>query len=71
MKLKVVAAAVLLSTGAAMAQQGVFGRNLVTNGDAESGPSDPNGYQPVSSIPGWTISGAADVIQYASGYIVG
>jgi uncharacterized protein (TIGR03437 family) len=48
--------------------QSIFGRNLIVNGDAESGPSDPNGHNPISSFPGWTAQGTPDVVQYASGY---
>ena len=51
--------------------QSIFGRNLIANGDAESGPSDPNGLSPISTIPGWTATGAPDVVQYAANYDIG
>ncbi len=51
--------------------QSVFGPNLIVNGDAESGPGDPDGHTPVSSIPGWIASGSPDVVQYASDYDIG
>lgn len=52
----------------ALDAQSIFGRNLIVNGDAESGPGDPDGHTPVTSIPGWKTSGAPDVVQYASDY---
>ena len=42
----------LFSTIETSQAQTVFGRNLVVNGDAESGPGDPDGRTPVTSIPG-------------------
>jgi uncharacterized protein (TIGR03437 family) len=51
--------------------QSIFGQNLIVNGDAESGPSDPNGHNPITSFPGWTAQGAPDVVQYASDYDIG
>ena len=48
--------------------QSILGRNLIVNGDAEAGPSDPNGHNPITSFPGWTAQGTPDVVQYASGY---
>lgn len=50
----------------AVAQQTIFGRNLVVNGDAETGPAS-NGIVPVSSVPGWTRTGTPDVVAYGDG----
>ena len=58
----------LLASTHALYAQSIFGRNLVVNGDAESGPGDPDGHNPVSTIPGWKASGSPDVVQYASSY---
>jgi uncharacterized protein (TIGR03437 family) len=54
----------------ALHAQSIFGTNLIVNAGAEAGPSDPDGHTPVTSFPGWTVSGAPDVNQYASGYIL-
>lgn len=60
-----------LSLGcASLNGQSILERNLIVNGDAEAGPSDANGHNPVTSFPGWTAQGAPDVVQYASGYNV-
>src|SRR5712692_8263284 len=40
----------------------VFGRNLITNGDAESGAGSPDGS--VVPVPGWTTIGNFTVAQY-------
>src|ERR1700722_10334230 len=66
--------AVLLTVGylcsySPLSAQSIFGRNLIVNGDAESGQGDTNGHNPVS-IPAWVSAGAPTVIQYASGYDV-
>jgi len=42
-----------------------YGKNLVVNGDAESGPGT-TGSAPPASIPGWTISGSPNVILYSA-----
>ena len=55
----------LLPTGSLHAQS-IFGRNLIVNAGAESGPSDSTGDTPVTTIPGWTKTGAPDVVQYAA-----
>ncbi len=52
----------------ALDAQSIFGPNLIVNGGAESGPSDPDGSSPISTVPGWTATGAPDVVQYGSGY---
>jgi hypothetical protein len=62
-------ASFLVGPGALHAQS-ILGTNLIVNAGAESGPSDPDGHTPVTSFPGWTVSGAPDVNQYASGYIL-
>ena len=58
-----ITAAFLLS-GEAFAQ--TYGKNLVVNGDAESGPGTTSS-SPPASIPGWTISGSPNVILYSAG----
>jgi uncharacterized protein (TIGR03437 family) len=42
--------------------QGLYGRNLIVNGDAETGSASDGGATPVASIPGWTRGGNADVV---------
>src|ERR1700733_6658005 len=69
-------AALLMLAGLSMGcvalnAQSILGRNLIVNGDAEAGPSDPDGHHPISSFPGWTAQGTPDVVQYASGYNIG
>jgi uncharacterized protein (TIGR03437 family) len=69
-------AALLMLAGLSLAcagldAQAILGRNLIVNGDAEAGPSDPDGHHPISSFPGWTAQGTPDVVQYASGYNIG
>jgi len=56
-----VLAAPLLAAGGSS----ILGKNLVTNGDAESGPGAASDVK-VSSIPDWTVSGGFDVIQYGA-----
>lgn len=46
--------------------QSIFGKNLVVNGDAESGPGTTSGTPP-TSIPGWTIAGGPQVLLYSAG----
>jgi uncharacterized protein (TIGR03437 family) len=53
-----------------LAQTSVFNRNLIVNGDAETGPANPDGYNPITTIPGWTVTGAPDVLTYASNYLI-
>src|SRR5579872_6955030 len=60
----------LLTPTVLLAQTSVFNRNLIVNGDAEAGPANPDGYNPISTIPGWTVTGKPDVLTYASDYIV-
>lgn len=45
----------------------LLGKNLIVNGDAESGAGSTGGNTPVSVIPGWTRTGNMDVVQYAHG----
>lgn len=54
-----------LCAGAAQGQ--VFGRNLIVNGDAESGPGT-DGTAAAASIAGWTVTGSANVVTYSSAY---
>jgi hypothetical protein len=42
------------------------GRNLIFNGDAESGPGTMDGSMPVTTIPGWTAMGNLDVMAYGA-----
>lgn len=57
---------ILFSTFASpLSAQTVFGRNLVVNGDAETGAGTADG-TPATSIPGWTISGAPSVLLYSN-----
>ncbi len=51
-------------TGGTSSNSGVYGKNVIINGDAESGKSDLDGGKPVSSIPGWTMKGDIDVVPY-------
>jgi uncharacterized protein (TIGR03437 family) len=43
-----------------------YGKNLVVNGDAESGPATNGGNTPPTSIPGWTVSGTPTVVLYTA-----
>jgi predicted small secreted protein len=46
---------------------GLFGgKNLIVNGDAESGPGTMDGSTPVTNIPGWTPMGNFDVVVYGA-----
>lgn len=58
-------AGLLIAAGEAPGQS-IFGTNLIVNGDAEAGPGSGSSTI-VSSIPGWTSTGA-NVIVYKSGY---
>lgn len=50
--------------------QGVFGTNLIVNGDAESGTAG-TATTVVSSIPGWTRTGTANVLPYGlTGFVL-
>lgn len=64
-------AAALLVAAALPAPAQIWNRNLIVNGDAETGPGlsviDPS--QAVTSIPGWRTTGAFTVVQY--GYDTG
>jgi len=54
-----------------LAQPTILGRNLIANGDAESGPSTSSLKNVVASIPNWTSSGGITVLQYdATGYVL-
>src|SRR3569832_2675738 len=54
----------LLLTQAAQAQSS-FGKNLIVNGDAESGAASPSAGAAGASIPGWTASGSPNVLPYS------
>lgn len=49
------------------AQTAIFGTNLMVNGGAESGTSNP-GSTPAASVPGWSRTGGCDVYAYATNY---
>jgi uncharacterized protein (TIGR03437 family) len=57
------AIAVFSRTGQA---QPLYGRNLVVNGDAESGPATNGGNTLPSSIPGWTAASGPNVVLYTA-----
>ena len=56
----------LSSSTACLQAQTLFGKNLVVNGDAESGPGTAGGNSVPSSIPGWTPGGAPNVVLYSA-----
>src|SRR5689334_2620198 len=59
---------ILAALAAAAHAQGVFGTNLVVNGGAEAGTAaSSTTAAAVASIPGWTRTGKATVLTYASG----
>ena len=58
-------AALILYVHSLSAQTTIFGANLIVNGDAESGPGG-DGTSRVTSFPGWTAAGAADIYAYGS-----
>ncbi len=64
--------AVLLVTAAAFpGQSQILNKNLVVNGDAEAGSSQPNASDPkVASIPSWTTTGGFSVGTYGGGDFV-
>jgi uncharacterized protein (TIGR03437 family) len=45
--------------------QSLFNRNLIVNGDAESGSGSTSGGTVVASIPGWTAAASANVLPYS------
>ena len=51
------------------AGQGLYGRNLVVNGDAEAGPGMPDPQQKANPITGWTTNGSFTVVQYSANSI--
>ncbi len=42
------------------------GKNLIVNGDAESGPGTMDGSIVVTNIPGWTPAGEFNVVEYGA-----
>jgi len=46
-----------------IAADGIFGTNLILNGDAEAGPGSPTA-EKVETVPGWITTGNFTVIQY-------
>src|SRR5215471_4280438 len=59
------AAAIAVFSRAGQAQS-LYGRNLVVNGDAESGPATNGGNTLPSSIPGWTAASGPNVVLYTA-----
>jgi uncharacterized protein (TIGR03437 family) len=57
-------AGLLIATQSVWAQSSILNTNLIVNGNAEAGPASPDGTTTVSSIPGWTRTGNADVLPY-------
>lgn len=57
--------AVHLAPVAALPVTVAFGKNIIVNAGAEDSLASPDGYVPVS-VPGWTTSGPATSIAYAS-----
>jgi hypothetical protein len=45
---------------------GLFGTNLILNGDAESGSGSASGNDVLTNIPGWTPTGNFTVVQYGA-----
>jgi len=61
----VAAIAMMAAAAGSIGAQSVLGRNLIVNGDAESGPGTDATGAPVTSIPGWSIAnGTPDVLLY-------
>lgn len=58
------AAGFLLATTNPLLAQGVLGRNLIVNGDAETGPAVSSVSTTVATIPGWTRTGNLNVLSY-------
>src|SRR5580704_19449042 len=52
---RIACAVVLLAAAQTMHAQGIFGTNLIVNGNAEAG-SAGTATTPVASIPGWTLT---------------
>jgi uncharacterized protein (TIGR03437 family) len=64
------AAALLFATQMVHAQS-ILGSNLIVNGNAESGAASSDGTTLVTSIPGWTRAGSANVLPYnLTGYLL-
>jgi len=58
------AAMLLTLASGGLSAQATFNKNLIVNGDAESGPASSNGTAVVPNIPGWTATGNANVVPY-------
>ncbi len=43
-------------------QQSILGTNLIVNRNAEAGPAGSDLKTPVSSIPGWTVTGGKPTV---------
>ena len=51
--------------------QSILGKNLIVNGDAESGTAGTSVTDVVATIPGWTRTGKANVLPYGlTGYVL-
>lgn len=54
----------------AICAQSILGTNLIVNGNAEAGPAGTSTTQ-ASTIPGWTVTGKANVLPYGlTGYLL-
>lgn len=63
-------AAFLLAASQMAYGQGILGSNLIVNGNAEMGPAG-TATTTVTSIPGWTVTGEANVLPYGlTGYVL-
>jgi uncharacterized protein (TIGR03437 family) len=61
----------LAATPILSAQTGILGKNLIANGDAESGVASADGTAIVPNIPSWTRgAGSANVLAYANSKIL-
>ena len=67
---RIACAAFLLAAAQTVHAQGIFGTNLIVNGNAEAGAAG-TAATPVASIPGWTRTGNTNVLPYTiTGYLL-
>ncbi len=63
--------AILLSSTQNSYAQGTLGANLIVNPGAEAGAAGASISKPVAAIPGWTVTGTANVLPYdLTGYLL-
>jgi uncharacterized protein (TIGR03437 family) len=55
---------IFLATTQTLCAQGTLGANLIVNPGAEAGTAGVSISKPTTSIPGWTITGGANVLPY-------